>query len=206
MSKFIRSFAFKIWVPFSVTLLVIISITAWYYPKKQEQFFIENKTGQVLELAKTVAKSYELAFTDADETQVFKRVTEIINFAKNDAGIDKEIETELKIANLSALNSINNETINKGNVVYVKNNKRKLNTNTFINFRPYLAAREGFFKGALLIENNSEFKNFLLNKFSDLNFFEGIYVPINIYNLKSNENFIIFSGIGNHKTFLEVFS
>ena len=44
-------------------------------------------------------------------------------------------------------------------------------------------------------ENNSEFKNFLLNKFSDLNFFEGIYVPINIYNLKSNENFIIFSGI-----------
>ena len=84
-------------------------------------------------------------------------VDEIINFAKNDAGIDKEIETELKIANLSALNSINNETINKGNVVYVKNNKRKLNTNTFINFRPYLAAREGFFKGALLIENNSEF-------------------------------------------------
>ena len=53
-------------------------------------------------------------------------------------------------------------------------------------------------------ENNSEFKNFLLNKFSDLNFFEGIYVPINIYNLKSNENFIIFSGIGNHKTFLEM--
>ena len=88
MSKFIRSFAFKIWVPFSVTLLVIISITAWYYPKKQEQFFIENKTGQVLELAKTVAKSYELAFTDADETQVFKRVTEIINFAKNDHDID----------------------------------------------------------------------------------------------------------------------
>ena len=83
MSKFIRSFSFKIWVPFSVTLLVIISITAWYYPKKQEQFFIENKTGQVLELAKTVAKSYELAFTDSDETEVFKRITEIINFAKN---------------------------------------------------------------------------------------------------------------------------
>ena len=88
MSKFVRSFAFKIWIPFSVTLLVIISITAWYYPKKQKQFFIENKTGQVLELAKTVAKSYELAFTDSDETQVFKRITEIINFAKNDHDID----------------------------------------------------------------------------------------------------------------------
>ena len=35
--------------------------------------------------------------------------------------------------------------------------KENLGTNTFINFRPYLAAREGFFKGALLIENNSEF-------------------------------------------------
>ena len=52
-------------------------------------------------------------------------VDEIINFAKNDAGIDKEIETELRIANLSALNSINDEMINEGNVLYAKNNKRK---------------------------------------------------------------------------------
>lgn len=88
MSKFFKSFTFKIWLPFTVALIFIISISAWYYPLKQEQFLINNKKGQVQELAKTVAKSYELAFTDSDETQVFMRVKEIIDFAKNDHDID----------------------------------------------------------------------------------------------------------------------
>lgn len=88
MSKFFNSFTFKIWLPFTVALIFIISISAWYYPRKQEQFLLDNKRGQVQELAKTVAKSYELAFTDSDETQVFMRVKEIIDFAKNDHDID----------------------------------------------------------------------------------------------------------------------
>ena len=89
MSKFFKSFTFKIWLPFTIALIFIISISAWYYPRKQEQFLLENKRGQVQELAKTVAKSYELAFTDSDETQVFGRVKEIIDFAKNDHDIER---------------------------------------------------------------------------------------------------------------------
>ncbi len=88
MSKFFTSFTFKIWLPFTVALIFIISISAWYYPRQQERFLLENKKGQVQELAKTVAKSYELAFTDSDETQVFLRVKEIIDFAKDDHEID----------------------------------------------------------------------------------------------------------------------
>lgn len=88
MSSFYKSFTFKIWLPFTVALILIISISAWYYPKQQEQFLLNNKKGQVLELAKTVAKSYELAFTDSDETQVLLRVREIIHFAKDDHDID----------------------------------------------------------------------------------------------------------------------
>ena len=88
MSSFYKSFTFKIWLPFTVALIFIISISAWYYPKQQEQFLLNNKKGQVLELAKTVAKSYELAFTDSDETQVLKRVRDLIDFAKNDHDID----------------------------------------------------------------------------------------------------------------------
>ena len=88
MGNFFRSFTFKIWLPFTVALLVILAISAWYYPKKQEQFLIENKSGQILELAKTVSKSYELAFTDANEGQVLMRVKEIIDFVKKDHDID----------------------------------------------------------------------------------------------------------------------
>ena len=88
MSSFYKSFTFKIWLPFTVALIFIISISAWYYPKQQEQFLLNNKKGQVLELAKTVAKSYELAFTDSDETQVLKRVRDLIDLAKNDHDID----------------------------------------------------------------------------------------------------------------------
>jgi len=88
MSKFFNSFTFKIWLPFTVALIFIIAVSAWYYPLKQEQFLLENKRGQVQELAKTVATSYELAFTDSDETQVFRRVKQIIDFAKNDHDID----------------------------------------------------------------------------------------------------------------------
>jgi len=88
MNRFFKSFTFKIWLPFTVALIFIISISAWYYPRKQEQFLLDNKKGQVQELAKTVAKSYELAFTDSDESEVFRRVKETIDFAKNDHDID----------------------------------------------------------------------------------------------------------------------
>lgn len=88
MSRLFKSFTFKIWLPFTIALLVIISISAWYYPKKQKEFLLKNKSDQILELAKTVAKSYELAFTDSDETEVFNNVKEIIDFVKEDHDID----------------------------------------------------------------------------------------------------------------------
>ena len=88
MGNLFKSFTFKIWLPFAVALLIIISVSAWYYPKKQKEFLLKNKSDQILELSKIVAKSYELAFTDADEGQVLLRLKEIIDFVEKDHDID----------------------------------------------------------------------------------------------------------------------
>ena len=84
-------------------------------------------------------------------------IEEIIDFSVNEAGIDKKVETDLKIANLNAVSGISSDLKNNGNTIYKKELKRGLNSRTFLNLRPYLASREDFFKGALLIENNSEY-------------------------------------------------
>jgi len=88
MGKLFSSFTFKIWLPFAIALIIIISVSGWYYPKKQQEFLLKNKSEQILELAKTVSKSYELAFTDANEGQVFVRVKEIIDFVEKDHDIE----------------------------------------------------------------------------------------------------------------------
>ena len=81
-------------------------------------------------------------------------VEEIISFSAADANVDDDLIINLKTANLNVLQSFDDAD---GLNLYTKNKKSGLNTNTFINFRPYLASREEFLKGALLIENNSEY-------------------------------------------------
>jgi len=110
MGNLFKSFTFKIWLPFTVALIVIISISAWYYPKKQREFLLKNKSDQILELSKIVAKSYELAFTDADEGQVLLRLKEIIAFVEKDHDIDYiEIYENNKLENRHS----NNKSLTK---------------------------------------------------------------------------------------------
>ena len=81
-------------------------------------------------------------------------VEEIISFSAADADVDDDLKINLKTANLSVVQNFDE---GDGLNIYTKNKKSGLNTNTFLNFRPYLASREEFLKGALLIENNSEY-------------------------------------------------
>ena len=46
--------------------------------------------------------------------------------------------------------------------------------------------------------------NILLEKFSNLDFFDCIYEPLNFEDIKLGNNFIVFSGIGNHQTFIDM--
>ena len=81
-------------------------------------------------------------------------VEEIILLSVSDADIDDNVKVNLRTTNLDVVSKFDKRD---GANIYTRNNKKGLNTRTFLNLRPYLASREDFFKGALLIENNSEY-------------------------------------------------
>ena len=60
---------------------------------------------------------------------------------------------------------------------------KKVNTNTRLQFRPFLASREEFFKGALMVENDTELvlrENLFFNtnlKYSLWDNFDDLFIP-----------------------------
>jgi hypothetical protein len=110
-------------------------------------------------------------------------IEEIVASAKLDAGISKEIKTDLRIANLQAKSDFNDELKNNSKLVYERNKSRNFYTNNRIVFRPYIASRDKFFTGALLYENNSEYiikDNFFLSsniKYSLADNFDVLTLP-----------------------------
>ena len=83
-------------------------------------------------------------------------VEEIIRSASYEAGVGKPVKKNLRVANLEGVSEYNKEFENNSLLIYQRKSKRSFNTKTNFTFRPYLASREDFFKGALLLENNSE--------------------------------------------------
>ena len=112
----------------------------------------------------------------------FNLVEDIIAQASIDAGIKKNIKKDLKIADLTAISEIDDVFEKSAKTIYERDTTRRLDTSTKIQFRPFIASREEFFKGALLAENNTEFiirenlffstnlKYSLWNNFDDLVF------------------------------------
>ena len=109
-------------------------------------------------------------------------VEQIIKEANKESGINKNIKKDIKIADLDAINEIDESFQRRAKIIYERDTKRVFNTNTGLRFQPFLASREEFFKGALLIENDSEIilrenlffninlKYSLANNFDDLRF------------------------------------
>jgi len=115
-------------------------------------------------------------------------IEEIISSAAIDAGINKNIKKDLKIADLKAVSEIDPNFEKNSKLIYERKKTKSFNTSTRIKFRPFLASREEFFKGALLLENDSEFilrdnlfftanlKYALADNFDDL-----VYPPVNTF-------------------------
>ena len=109
-------------------------------------------------------------------------IEEIIEEASSDAGINKNIKKDLKIADLNAYSEIDEAFERNAKLIYERDKSRRFDSTTGIKFRPFLASREEFFKGALLVENDAEFiirenlflstnlKYSLANNFGDLRF------------------------------------
>lgn len=110
-------------------------------------------------------------------------VEEIIRFASIDAGIKKDIKTDLRIANLQAKTDFDEDLIQNSNILYERKKSRKFYSKNKFVFRPFLASREEFFKGALLLENNSEYiikDNFFFSsniKYSLVDNFDDLTIP-----------------------------
>ena len=94
----------------------------------------------------------------------------------------------MRIANLKAKTDFNEDFERNSQLIYERKTNRTFNTSTNLSFRPFLASREEFFKGALMLENSSEIiirenlffssnlKYSLIDNFDDLK-----YPPVNTY-------------------------
>lgn len=117
-----------------------------------------------------------------------KVIEEIIKESSMDAGINKNIKKDIKIANLDAVSEIDRDFKRNAQIIYERDTTRSFNTSTTGRFRPFIASREEFFKGAFLLENDSELvlkenlffntnlKYSIADNFSDLR-----YPPVDTY-------------------------
>ena len=84
-------------------------------------------------------------------------IEQIIKESTRDAGINKSIKKDIRIANLNAVSEIDATFKKNAQTIYQRDQSRAFNTQTSARFRPFIASREEFFKGAFLIENDTEF-------------------------------------------------
>lgn len=109
-------------------------------------------------------------------------IEEILMSSKKENNIKKDLKVEYRIADLKAYQNTN-YTDNDSKVIYVKKEQSSFNTSTNLNFRPFLAAREGFFKYSVLLENNSQWVikdnlHFTSNlKYSLKDNFDDLFIP-----------------------------
>ena len=84
-------------------------------------------------------------------------VEQIIRQSSIDAGINKDIKKDIKIADLDSLVEIDETFKRNAEIIYQRDSGSSINTFTRATFRPFLASREEFFKGAFVLENDTEF-------------------------------------------------
>jgi len=110
-------------------------------------------------------------------------VEQIIDEATRNAGINKNIKKDIRIADLKGVSEIDETFKRNAKTIYERQTFNRINTSTGLRFRPFVASREEFFKGALLIENDTEFvisKNTFFNtnlKYSVWNNFDDLRFP-----------------------------
>ena len=102
---------------------------------------------------------------------------------------DKSIDYDLKFVCFNSINWI-------GNGMTLPSGPLRENINNLKNYEHV------FINGNL--ENLEEIKKQIFKINPQINIYFGIYEPINITEFKKNDKYIVFSGIGNHKTFVSM--
>ncbi len=163
--------------------------------KYQKSKSIKNQDNKYRKLVKNIenngigvkkiiesANSIGLELTQYQHTNL-QIIEEIIKSASIDSGIEKDIKTDLRIASLQAKTNFDTELLNNSETIYERKSSSRFISNNSLSFRPFLASREEFFKGALLLENNSEYiisDNFFFSsnlKYSLVDNFDDLTIP-----------------------------
>ncbi len=85
-------------------------------------------------------------------------IEEIVRRAVVDSGIEKDVKTELRVADLKASSDFGTELMSQDpKIIYQRKKTSNFNSSNKISIRPFLASREGFFRFAVLAENNTEY-------------------------------------------------
>ena len=151
-------------------------IKKYYSDQKDEQKILENK-GKLFNFSKREL-SLETAIKENYEVAIF-----------DDGLQDKSIEYDLSFVCFNNLNFIGNGlTMPSGTL-----------RESFKNIKKY---KYIFLNGNM--ENIKNIREKILETNSNAKIFEAKYVPMNIKEFDLNEKYLVFSGIGNHKTFLSM--
>lgn len=151
-------------------------IKKFYASQKDEQNLLRNR-GKLFLSSKRIDAIYEA------EQRNYK-------VAICDDGLqDKSINYDLKLVCFNTINWI-------GNGMTLPSGPLRENIKNLKNYEHV------FINGNL--ENLEEIKKQILNINSKINIYLGKYEPLNLNEFKEDDKYIVFSGIGNHKTFISM--
>ncbi len=151
-------------------------IKKFYKTQKDEQKLLESRGKLFLSTQRIKA--------------IYQAERENFRVAICDDGLqDKSVNYDLKLICFNNINWI-------GNGMTLPSGPLRQNINNLKNYEHL------FLNGNL--ENLEEIKKQIFNINPKINIYIGKYEPINLNNFKKEEKYLVFSGIGNHKTFISM--
>ena len=157
---------------------------------KVKSCFVKKYYSNQIDEQKILAKSGKLFKSKNRSSSVKQAIEEGYELAIFDDGLqDPSINYDYNIVCFNIDNWIGNgHTIPSGplreNIKNIKNYK-----NVFLNGNN---------------ENIDDIKKFIRNIDHNINIYQGEYIPLNIKEFDKNDKYLVFSGIGNHKTFISM--
>tara|TARA_B100002019_G_C21258255_1_gene595196 strand:+ start:320 stop:2281 length:1962 start_codon:yes stop_codon:yes gene_type:complete len=156
------------------------------YLKSDDKYqkFVKNMKRNGIGVNKIIEKETQIGveLTQHKYTNL-ESIEEIIMQSSQDAGIEKEVKKDLRIASLKAFTELGDGFEEDSKIIYERKQNMNFSQNTSLSIRPFIASREEFFKGAVLVENDNELvisDNFFFSsnlKYSILDNFDDLILP-----------------------------
>ena len=148
-----------------------------FYPNQIDEQKLLNKNGKLFTSLKRIT-SLDEAITQGFEIAIF-----------DDGLQDASIKYDIEIVCFNNLNWIGNGLTLPSGPLRESINNLRFYDNVFLNGNE---------------EHLTDIKNQIYKINPKININQGKYIPLNIENFNKEDNYIVFSGIGNHKTFVNM--